>query len=101
MTKLGKSLGDIMKKRQENSKYVNHEFQTYGSWLSAQLDADKKQMSLFIKLAKNEDRSLIQTALEFVKGVNRPKNKVALFLWKLKEIKKEKKAKEDGKDNKV
>jgi len=87
--KTAKSLAEILKHRTDGTKYVNHEFQVFGHFLATQLDADRRQYSLFIKLAKDEDRSLLQSALEFVKDVYKPRDKVKLFMWKLKQIKQE------------
>ncbi|PIR43798.1 hypothetical protein COV24_00980 [candidate division WWE3 bacterium CG10_big_fil_rev_8_21_14_0_10_32_10] len=88
MSKTGKSLSDIFKNKKDSTKYINHEFQVYGNWLASQLDASKNQISLFIKLAKEEDRATLQTALEFTKAVYKPKSKVKLFMWKIKELRK-------------
>jgi len=88
-----KSLADIIKAKKDGSKYVNHEFQIYGHWLATQLGAEDKQIGMFIKLAKNQNRDLIQTALEFVKGAYKPKSKVNLFLWKMKKLREEKEEK--------
>lgn len=86
-----KSLAQVFKFKRDTTKYVNHEFQIYGHYLATQLDSTSKQIPLFIKLAKNEDRNLLEKALEFVKGVYNPKNKVSLFLWKYKILKEENK----------
>lgn len=88
-----KSLADIIKGKKDGSKYVNHEFQIYGHWLATQLDADEKQFGMFIKLAKEQDRAKIQTALEFVKGAYKPQSKVRLFLWKMKKLREDEEAK--------
>jgi len=89
MSKQSKSLAQIFKAKKDGTKYVNYEFQIYGHWLAMQLDADEKQIGMFIKFAKTQDRALIQSALEFVKGAYRPKSKVRLFLWKMKRLKEE------------
>lgn len=71
-------------------KYVSREFQTFGLRLAEELD-DYKHKSLYIKLAKTTHRSILERALSFAVDSN-AKNKGALFMWKLKEIKKEVKA---------
>jgi hypothetical protein len=86
-SKAAKSLAEIFKSKNDGSKYVNHEFQIYGHYLATQLDSSDKQTGLFIKLAKTENRALLERCLEFVKGVNKPKSKVKLFLWKFKQEK--------------
>jgi hypothetical protein len=67
-------------------KYISREFQTFGIHLSESLD-DYKHKSLYIKLAKTVHRSLLEKALSFAIDSN-AKNKGALFMWKLKELKK-------------
>jgi hypothetical protein len=65
-------------------KYVSREFQTYGLKLAEDLD-DYKHRSLYMKLAKTVHRSILERALSFAIDSN-AKNKGALFMWKLKEI---------------
>lgn len=67
-------------------KYISREFQTFGIHLAEELD-DYKHKSLYIKLAKTVHRSLLEKALTFACDSN-AKNKGALFMWKLKELKK-------------
>lgn len=71
-------------------KYISREFQTFGLHLADQLD-DYKHKSLYIKLAKTTPRAILERALTFCKDSN-AKNKGALFMWKLKEIKKDMKS---------
>jgi len=85
-TKIGTSLAQLLEKKKHSQKFVNHEFQIFGNYLAAELDAPKSQTGLFIKLAKTEDRDLLHKVLEFVKGVYKPKSKIKLFLWKLKQL---------------
>ncbi len=66
-------------------KYISREFQSYGVYLSEQLN-DYKHKGLYIKLAKTVHRSILQKALSFVSD-SKAKNKGALFMWKLKELK--------------
>ena len=70
-------------------KYVSREFQTFGLHIAETLD-DYKHKSLYIKLAKTTHRSILERALSFAIDSN-AKNKGALFMWKLKEIKGESK----------
>lgn len=67
-------------------KYVSREFQTFGLHIAETLD-DYKHKSLYIKLAKTVHRSILEQALSFVSDSNAT-NKGALFMWKLKEIRK-------------
>ena len=72
-------------------KYVSREFQTFGLHLAESLD-DYKHRSLYIKLAKTVHRSVLEQALSFAVD-STATNKGALFMWKLKELRKgEKKA---------
>lgn len=68
-------------------KYVSREFQSFGIHLAEELD-DYKHKSLYIKLAKTVHRSILEKALSFCVDSN-AKNKGALFMWKLKQIKEE------------
>lgn len=71
-------------------KYISREFQSFGIYLSEQLD-DYKHKALYIKLAKTVHRSILEKALTFCVDSN-AKNKGALFMWKLKLLKNEAKA---------
>ena len=80
-------VGDILKKfDKEKDKFISHEFQKYGYDLAEEL-GDLKNKSLYIKLAKTVPRGFLETARNFVKDAYNVKNKAALFLWKLKELK--------------
>ena len=75
-------------------KYISREFQSFGIHLAEELD-DYKHRSLYIKLAKTVHRSILEKALSFCIDSN-AKNKGALFMWKLKQIKEE-----EGEKNKA
>lgn len=82
------SVQDVLKKfNPQVDKYVSREFQTFAMKLTEELD-DYKHKSLYMKLAKTEHRALLEKALSFCVDSN-AKNKGALFMWKLKELKKE------------
>lgn len=74
-------------------KYISREFQGFGIRLAESLD-DHKHKSLYIKLAKTVHRSLLERALSFAID-STAKNKGALFMWKLTELKKEAKKAEE------
>lgn len=83
-----KKIGSILEKYDPKvDKHISREFQSYGIHLAEQLD-DYKHRGLFIKLAKTHPRSLLDKALSFCVDSN-AKNKGALFMWKLKELKTE------------
>lgn len=68
-------------------KNIAYEFQEYGVYLAESLD-DTKHYSLYIKLAKELDRKILEEALNFTKGYYGAKNKAKVFMWRLKELKK-------------
>lgn len=68
-------------------KNIAHEFQTYGVYLAESLD-DTKHYSLYIKLAKNVERNLLEEALNYTKGYYSARNKARVFMWRLKELRK-------------
>lgn len=82
------SVGDVLKKfNPQTDKYVSREFQTFGIHLAEELD-DYKHKALYIKLAKTVNRALLEKALSFACD-STAKNKGALFMWKLKQLKDE------------
>lgn len=84
-------VGDVLKKfKIEEDKYISREFQQYGYDLAEEL-GDLKSTSLYIKLAKETPRGLLQAARSFVKDASNVKSRPKLFMWKLAELKKTKK----------
>ena len=80
-------VGQILKNfKPIEDKYISREFQSFGIYLSEELD-DYKHRGLYIKLAKTIHRAILEKALSFVSDSN-AKNKGALFMWKLSELKK-------------
>ncbi len=75
-------------------KYVKKEFQAYGLQLAENL-GDWKNRSLYIRLAKTVDRHLLETAFHFVTGQTPGtiKTPYKLFMWKLKQLRREKTSK--------
>ena len=79
-------VGTILKNfKPTEDKYVSREFQSFGVHLAEELD-DYKHKSLYIKLAKTVHRSILEKALSFCVD-SKARNKGALFMWKLKELK--------------
>ena len=74
------------KKIKNGPVYSKHEFQAFGLKLADDL-GDLKHKTLYIKLAKEENRVLLEQALEFVKARS-AKSKAKLFMWKVGELKK-------------
>jgi len=88
---LMQSISDILKKRILNPDRRNtKEFQAYGNTLADEL-GDSKHRSLYIKLAKTENRNLLEIAREFVKASPKALTRGRLFMWKLSQLKQEKK----------
>lgn len=89
-TTLGDTLFKLSKTLEKRKKYVKNEFQAYGLQLAEELD-DWKNKSLYIRLAKNTPREVLDKALYFVKDQNRGTihSKGRLFMWKLKKLKEE------------
>ena len=86
-------VGEVLKKfKIEEDKYISREFQQYGYDLAEEL-GDLKRVSLYIKLAKETPRGFMETARNFIKDAYRVKSKPRLFMWKLAQLKKEKKEK--------
>ncbi|MCL5019403.1 MAG: hypothetical protein M1426_02855 [Patescibacteria group bacterium] len=81
-----KSVKQILKNFNPSSdKYISREFQSFGIHLAEELD-DYKHKSLYIKLAKTTHRSILEKALSFAVD-SKAKNKGALFMWKLTQLK--------------
>jgi hypothetical protein len=76
-------IGQILKNfHPVEDKYISREFQSFGIYLSEELD-DYKHRGLYIRLAKTVHRAILEKALSFVSDSN-ARNKGALFMWKLK-----------------
>lgn len=83
------SVGKILKKFDPTKdKYISRDFQSYGIWLAEEME-DYKNRGMWIRIAKINNRAILEKALSFVKDSNAD-NKIALFLWKMKQIKNEK-----------
>ena len=88
------SIGTILNKFDwDKKKYITREFQDYGYRLAEEL-ADLKRKALYIKMAKELPRPLLEAARCFVKDASGVRNKASLFMWKLEQLKKERKNKD-------
>ena len=82
-----KSISDVIKLRPLKRDHRNsYEYQAYGNRLADEF-GDVKHRALYIKLAKNEDRNLLEMAREFVVKQEHVTTPGKLFMWKLKELK--------------
>lgn len=77
-------------KLEDKGKYITREFQDYGYRLAKELK-DEKRKSLYIKLAKEVERPILEQARIFVKDAVNVKSRARLFMWKLKQLRQEKK----------
>lgn len=78
-------------------KYISREFQSFGIYMSEELN-DYKHKSLYIKLAKTTNRALLERALSYCKDAKTTTpNKGALFMWKLKQLRDAEKGDKDAK----
>jgi len=84
------SIGQIVASKfdpSDTDKYVSREFQKYAYELANELD-DLSHKSLYMRLAKNTPRGLMESARSFIKDATNAKSKGRLFMWKLGELKK-------------
>lgn len=70
------------------AKYISREFQYYGYKLAEELN-DLEHKSLYIKLAKEVPRRILEEARNFVKDANNVKNPARLFMWRVNLLKKQ------------
>ena len=73
----------------DKQRRISREFQDYAYRLAVEF-GDTAHTSIYMKLAKTYDRALLEEARIFVKGAVNANNRGRLFMWKLKELKKEK-----------
>lgn len=85
------NIAEILKKKKlQPDKRNTKEFQAYGNMLAEEL-GDTAHRALYIKLAKTEDRALLEIAREHVKASEKAYTKGKLFMWKLTQLKQGKK----------
>ena len=77
------------------NKYISREFQDFGYQLAVKLN-DLKHKSLYIKMAKEVDRGILEQALSFVSDAESAKSKARLFMWRVSQLKEERKKKNKG-----
>lgn len=82
-------IGSLIAKKfdpSDSDKYLSREFQKYAYELAKELD-DLPHKSLYMRLAKNTPRGLMESARGFVKDATNAKSKGRLYMWKLKLLK--------------
>ena len=77
---------------EDKGGYISQEFQDFGYRLAVGLK-DLQHKSLYIKMAKNNDRSILERALSFVSDASNARSRARLFMWKVKQLKEEAKKK--------
>lgn len=82
---LKKNNQDIAKDLVEKHKFISTEYQDYGYRIALKLD-DLSRKALYIKLAKEKPRALIEQAYSFAIDYPKAQNKGKIFMWKLKEL---------------
>lgn len=83
MKSIAKAIAEV--KFKDRPKNISKEFQMYGVYLAESLQ-DTKHYSLYIKLAKNLDRKILEEALNFTKGYTSAKSLARVFMWKLTDL---------------
>jgi len=87
----------FMAQREKSARYVHHEFQDYAYRLASDL-GDIGHKTIYMRLAKNENRVMLEQAAAFALGYFKETNKGKIFMWKLQQLKAEQKRKEDMKN---
>lgn len=85
MKSIAKVIDEV--KHKDRPKNIAYEFQAYGVFLAESLQ-DTKHYSLYIKLAKEVDRKILEEALNYTKEYYGAKNKARVFMWRLKQLRK-------------
>lgn len=85
MKSIAKIIAEV--KFKDRPKNISHEFQMYGVYLAESLD-DTKHYSLYIKLAKELPRVMLEEALNFTKGYLGARSKAKVFMWRLNQLRK-------------
>ena len=83
-----RSIAEIIKNKNIKSDIRNkYEYQAYGNRLAEEM-GDMRHRSLYIKLAKSENRALLERARQYVLSAAKITTPGKLFMWKLTELKK-------------
>lgn len=84
-----KRIGEILDEaaHPDRPKNISREFQNFGIYLAEQLE-DTQHYSLYIKLAKEHSRGLLEEALSYSKGYTKAKSKARVFMWRLTQLRK-------------
>ena len=96
------TLGNLVVERAhlQSKGYISQEFQDFAYRLAVALN-DLEHKSLYMRLAKQTDRVLLERALSYVSDADNARSKAKLFMWKLTELKKERREREADKSEKA
>ena len=72
---------------EDKGGYITQEFQDYGYRLACEMGEEKKK-GMYIKLAKNVERHVLERARSFVVDAPNVKNRGRLFMWALGKLRK-------------
>lgn len=83
------SMKDVLTKYvlEDKGGFISREWQDYGYRLACEMGEEKRK-SMYIKLAKTEDRKNLERARSFVLDAKKVNNRGKLFMWALSKIKK-------------
>lgn len=83
-----------------SGKYISEEFQDYAYRLAMDLSGpeDRSTISMCMRLVKTKPRAILEQAQSYIKDAN-ARNKIALFLWKIKELENQKALNQKSKDS--
>lgn len=70
---------------EDKGGYITQEFQDFGYRLAVELE-DMRHKSLYMKMAKDFPRAILEKALSFVSD-SQAKSKAKLFMWKVQQLK--------------
>ncbi len=80
---------------ENKQRRISREWQDYAYRLAVEL-GDVEHTSLYMRMCKNTPRYVLEEALIFVKGASKVRSKAKLFMWKVKQIREEKKKEKGG-----
>lgn len=75
----------------DKHKYISKEYQFYGLRLAGKL-GDIKRATMYIKWAKEKPRAILEQAYSFAIDYPSAKDRSRIFMWKVKELENEYKA---------
>jgi SAM-dependent methyltransferase len=87
---------NVLDPNKDTKRHPAQEFQAYAYRLAHELN-DLDHLKIYLRLAKTQDRGLLEQVYSFVADANLD-NKGALFLWKLKQLREEIKLKKELND---